>query len=241
MATKKSEVKKGVASDTAKLRLMHSAVDNAMTAIMMIDRDLVITYANNATKELLKKHEQTLQSLYPGFDANNLLGTCIDIFHANPAHQRNILNDPKNYPYTTDIIVGPLVFKINVTALMDGSGKFVGSNLEWSDVTEARAAEVEVVRLQSTVDGALTSIMMIDRELTITYLNESTKQLLKKHEPALRSLYPGFSADNALGTCIDTFHANPAHQRQLLRSEERRVGKECRSRWSPYHSKKKTK
>src|SRR6266478_7963914 len=25
------------------------------------------------------------------------------------------------------------------------------------------------------------------------------------------------------------------------RSEERRVGKECRSRWSPYHSKKKTK
>src|SRR6266487_7054773 len=26
-----------------------------------------------------------------------------------------------------------------------------------------------------------------------------------------------------------------------LRSEERRVGKECRSWWSPYHSKKKTK
>src|SRR5690349_25175434 len=26
----------------------------------------------------------------------------------------------------------------------------------------------------------------------------------------------------------------------LIRSEERRVGKECRSRWSPYHSKKKT-
>src|SRR6202051_5304604 len=25
-----------------------------------------------------------------------------------------------------------------------------------------------------------------------------------------------------------------------LRSEERRVGKECRSRWSPYHYKKKT-
>src|SRR5687767_15996398 len=26
---------------------------------------------------------------------------------------------------------------------------------------------------------------------------------------------------------------------KLLRSEERRVGKECRSRWSPYHEKKK--
>ena len=30
-----------------------------------------------------------------------------------------------------------------------------------------------------------------------------------------------------------TFHTNtPA---PILRSEERRVGKECRSRWSPYH------
>ena len=26
-----------------------------------------------------------------------------------------------------------------------------------------------------------------------------------------------------------------ARQYRLLRSEERRVGKECRSRWSPYH------
>src|SRR5215210_8620670 len=30
-------------------------------------------------------------------------------------------------------------------------------------------------------------------------------------------------------------------RRPRRRSEERRVGKECRSRWSPYHSKKKKK
>ena len=29
--------------------------------------------------------------------------------------------------------------------------------------------------------------------------------------------------------------ANQAVQMARLRSEERRVGKECRSRWSPYH------
>src|SRR5438309_10470314 len=28
-------------------------------------------------------------------------------------------------------------------------------------------------------------------------------------------------------------------EKPVLRSEERRVGKECRSRWSPYHQKKK--
>ena len=30
------------------------------------------------------------------------------------------------------------------------------------------------------------------------------------------------------------FDVNP-HQLRFVRSEERRVGKECRSRWSPYH------
>src|SRR3712207_7945495 len=29
--------------------------------------------------------------------------------------------------------------------------------------------------------------------------------------------------------------ADDAHARKFTRSEERRVGKECRSRWSPYH------
>src|SRR6266705_773916 len=31
----------------------------------------------------------------------------------------------------------------------------------------------------------------------------------------------------------------PPHMEVTIRSEERRVGKECRSRWSPYHKKKK--
>src|ERR1041385_1023010 len=36
-------------------------------------------------------------------------------------------------------------------------------------------------------------------------------------------------------------HGRNEHEnRDRDRSEERRVGKECRSRWSPYHSKKKT-
>src|SRR3712207_9099907 len=34
-------------------------------------------------------------------------------------------------------------------------------------------------------------------------------------------------------------HSDELVERQSRRSEERRVGKECRSRWSPYHSKKK--
>src|SRR3989449_7943671 len=45
-------------------------------------------------------------------------------------------------------------------------------------------------------------------------------------EPVVRRPYPAASL-STLG--VGAQHAAP------LRSEERRVGKECRSRWSPYH------
>ena len=44
----------------------------------------------------------------------------------------------------------------------------------------------------------------------------------------------GFLADAGIRTLlIDGDHAQPTASN--IRSEERRVGKECRSRWSPYH------
>lgn len=200
----------------AEVAKLQTTIEGAMTAIMMIDRDLVITYANSSTVELLKQHENTLRTVYPGFDTNNLIGTCIDSFHANPAHQRQLLGDSKNLPYSTDIVVGPLIFNINVNAIFDNANNYIGNSLEWADVTDVRARENEVMRLQSTVDNAMTSIMMIDRDLVITYANDSTVSLLKEHEAALKSVYPGFEVEKIIGTCIDIFHANPSHQRQLL-------------------------
>ena len=34
---------------------------------------------------------------------------------------------------------------------------------------------------------------------------------------------------------VSDWHTAPRRQYVITRSEERRVGKECRSRWSPYH------
>ena len=49
------------------------------------------------------------------------------------------------------------------------------------------------------------------------------------------SKYTGFKEmlDGRVKTLHPKIHAGILHDRQ--RSEERRVGKECRSRWSPYH------
>src|SRR5947199_10366009 len=54
---------------------------------------------------------------------------------------------------------------------------------------------------------------------------------------------PSDGADVTLAYGVNTDAYDPARHVIVsnARSEERRVGKECRSRWSPYHEKKKQK
>ncbi|MGK0250159.1 MAG: methyl-accepting chemotaxis protein [Oleispira sp.] len=198
------------------LAMMKSAVNGSMTSTMMIDRDFNITYVNNATVVMLTPYVDTLKKVFPGFDLENLIGTNIDIFHKNPAHQRKLLSDPTNCPYVTDIQVGPLRFNLNVTAMVDNDGNYLGNTLEWANVTEVRAKESEVARLSATVDGAMTSIMMINRDFEITYINDSTINMLRPYVDTLKQVFPGFDLDNLIGKNIDDFHKDPSHQRKLL-------------------------
>src|SRR5271166_5288395 len=52
-----------------------------------------------------------------------------------------------------------------------------------------------------------------------------------------RSLVPVLETVNVESflPCVHGLTGRPLAERRSLRSEERRVGKECRSRWSPYH------
>lgn len=192
------------------------AVDGAQTAMMMIDRDLNITYTNEATSELMQQHGEALKALFPGFDPRSLVGANIDIFHKNPAHQRQLLANPGNLPFETDIVVGPLTFHIRVSAIHDLEGNYVGNTLEWADVTELRVSEVEVSRLKSAVEGAGTALMLCDQNLDITFVNPAVVEMLSKRQTELRQVFPGFDANNLVGVNIDRFHKNPAHQRSLL-------------------------
>ena len=203
-------------TDSAELARLRSAVGGAMQAMMMIDRDFNITYVNQASIDLLTKHEATLQSVFPGFKANAIMGANIDTFHKNPAHQRQMLANPANLPYSTHIQIAHLTMKLNVTAMIDSNGEYIGNALEWADVTEEVAKENHVARLQGAIDSSVQAVMMVDRDFIVTYVNQSTTDLLMKYQMQFSAAFPGFNAKSIVGTCIDTFHKNPAHQRQLL-------------------------
>ena len=99
------------------------------------------------------------------------MGTCIDVFHENPAHQRGLLDDESNLPYQTDIQIEHLTFQLNVTAIKDARGNYTGNALEWLDVTAARAQDNVAATLQGAIDQSGTAQIMIDRDFIITYSN----------------------------------------------------------------------
>ena len=56
-----------------------------------------------------------------------------------------------------------------------------------------------------------------------------------KRTPAKAENAQSFLQFDRHGDVLDNFFKNFFRQCKEPRSEERRVGKECRSRWSPYH------
>ncbi|MGE0045884.1 MAG: methyl-accepting chemotaxis protein, partial [Hyphomonadaceae bacterium] len=116
-----------------------AAFSGASVAMMMVDRDLKVMYVNDATKKLFTENAAAFRANWPSFNPDAIVGTCIDMFHTNPAHQRALLNDPSRLPYKTDITIGDLKFALNVSGVFDENRAYVGNVLEWENVTQARS------------------------------------------------------------------------------------------------------
>ena len=75
---------------------------------------------------------------------------------------------------------------------------------------------------------------MGDKLICITK-NRKAMKIIILHDADARIEYLDV-ADHLLGSDIEEFLTRQGFSlNNITRSEERRVGKECRSRWSPYH------
>src|SRR5260370_24761231 len=85
----------------------------------------------------------------------------------------------------------------------------------------------------SSVTGVQTCALPISSEIDVAFASAAEQHipgLLMQSEPFLTSREIQVAA-LAMKLSIPVIDA----YRGFVRSEERRVGKECRSRWSPYH------
>jgi methyl-accepting chemotaxis protein len=198
-----------------------SALSVASTNLMMADTDFNIVYMNHAVQEMFKLAENDLKRDLPNFDANNLLGKNIDIFHKDPAHQRKLLAS-LNDTYESGAKVGGRTFRIIANPVF-ADGDRLGTVVEWFDDTAMlakqdteRKAAAENARLKQALDNVSANVMVADADRTIVYMNEAVVKTLKNAEADLKKALPSFSTDRLLGESIDQFHKNPAHQKNIL-------------------------
>ncbi|NIA71221.1 PAS domain-containing protein [Pelagibius litoralis] len=201
-------MKKINAGRSADISVHKQMVDNMPVCVLLCDlKNFTITYANSASIEALKGIQHALP-----IAAEDIVGQSIDVFHKNPAHQRKLLADPKNLPYTTKITIAGEWLDLLVTPLYDTKGNYMGPMLTWSVITAQVKKERETEQLLDMLDKMPVNVMLADKDsLEITYVNKTSIETLKP----LRHLLP-VAPEDLKGSCIDVFHKNPAHQRALL-------------------------
>ena len=154
--------------------------DKVASALMMIDRDFVVTYVNDATRALLKQNEAAFGEKWPGFQADKIVGTCIDMFHSKPEHQHKLLADPKNLPYRTEISVGDLRISLCVNGCFDAKGGLVGYALEWRDVSNEGLLEA-IDKTQAVIEFRLDGTVITANDNFLKLLGYSLEEVRNKH------------------------------------------------------------
>lgn len=210
------------AVESAKLANLTNAMQTCQACVMLADNDLNIVYLNDQVKHMLQNREHQLRQALPGFSVANLLGANVDVFHANPSHQRQMLSQ-LNTVFKSDIEVAELTFGLIATPWMDVDGNRLGTLVEWEDKTERLAKEreehkvaAENLRIKQALDRVATNTMIADADFNIIYMNDAIHSMMNNAEADLRKDLPGFNAQQLLGQNIDSFHKNPSHQRSLV-------------------------
>ena len=170
-------------------KILDQALKNSSAAVMVVDTDLKVTFVNDATMKLFEAAETQFKQLWPDFEARAIIGTCIDVFHRNPEHQRALLRDPSKMPFVTEIKLVDLTVRLYVTINLDAQGRYVGNSLEWRDITEEKARAIKDADSRGQLDA-------IDRAMArIEFEPDGT--ILKANENFLGAL--GYSAADVGG------------------------------------------
>jgi methyl-accepting chemotaxis protein len=177
--------------------LIKSIATDAVTAnVMVADTGLNIVYMNRAVTDLLKEAEAEIRRDLPHFSVAGLIGSNIDVFHKNPAHQRRML-ESLSATHRATINVGGRVFDLVATPLTDKAGKRAGVVVEWADATlrlqnsEYAAKVTAIGRAQAVIEFDMNGTVLTANENFLKALGYSLPEIQGKHhsmfvEPAMR-------------------------------------------------------
>jgi methyl-accepting chemotaxis protein len=123
-----------------------TALDNVTTNVMIADNERNIVYMNKSVVAMLAAAESDVRKVLPNFNAAQLLGSNMDQFHKNPAHQKNMLASFTT-THRVQMQIGGRIFALIANPVITRQGERLGSVVEWSDRTLEVAEEKDVIDL----------------------------------------------------------------------------------------------
>lgn len=136
---------KEVAAEHELSRIL-GALETTTTNVMIADNSRKIIYMNKSVETMLRRAETDIRSVLSHFSVDKILGSNMDIFHKNPSHQMNLLENLKS-TYIGNIVVGKRHFRLVANPIFSKDGTRIGSVVEWLDRTTEVMVEGEVNNL----------------------------------------------------------------------------------------------
>ncbi|AWB65260.1 diguanylate cyclase [Saccharobesus litoralis] len=201
---------------------IRQSLDVANTPVMVANADNEIIYTNHSIDSLMLNIAPQLQSVIKDFDPRSLLGSHIDKFHTEPAHQQAIISQLTD-TYQTKVEVNGLTLSITATPITSDDGERIGTVVEWQDLTQELARQAkereianENARIRQSLDVANTAVMVADNDLNVIYTNQSLQHMMLELESSLANAVQGFNAKQLLGHPVNLFSGEVAEQHKML-------------------------
>ncbi|MGZ5027580.1 MAG: methyl-accepting chemotaxis protein, partial [Methylobacter sp.] len=177
---------KRIADESLRIKI---GLDNVSTGVMIADNARRIIYVNKSVVDILSKAEKDIRKQLPAFSATGLIGTNIDIFHANPAHQEQLLSTLTS-TYVASMNIGGHSMVVSASPVINEHGQRLGAVAEWQDRTAEIFVEKEVDDIvQGAVMGDFTRrIPTQDKEGFFKQLSENLNQLMETSETGLNEV-----------------------------------------------------
>ncbi|KZZ35800.1 MULTISPECIES: methyl-accepting chemotaxis protein [unclassified Oleiphilus] len=218
---KRTEEERRIANENARMK---QALDSVSANVMVADDQLNIIYMNDAVVDTLRNAEKDIQAELSNFAVDKIIGSNIDIFHNNPAHQRGMI-ERMTAEYSADIVVGGRNLNLVVNPIVNDEGERIGTVVEWDDQTEElkrlakeRSVANDNARIKQALDSVSANVMVANADRDIIYMNDAVISTLRNAESDIQKDLGNFNVNTLLGSSIDVFHKNPSHQKQLLES-----------------------
>jgi len=121
-------------------------VGNTSVRLVQADTNGTIRYMNPASEKTLRQFQHLLPRR-----VEEIVGGSLDVFPTAPERPWKVLANPDSLPRREQVTLGPEVLDLNISALNDSSGRFIGPLITWDVITDRVRSEEREKGLQAQV------------------------------------------------------------------------------------------